>query len=76
MVYGEGYTNAVLYSGVVVEPSYTAEYFVVTEGINMDWNITTLQTIINLGLDFNNAHVQSFGGYHYHVTSSAYIDDM
>jgi hypothetical protein len=73
--YGQGYTTAVLFTGAVVEP-YTAEFFVGSNGINMDWNITTLQFTTNLGLDCNNAHVQPTGRYHYHGTPSAYIEDL
>ncbi|MCG8380474.1 MAG: YHYH protein [Proteobacteria bacterium] len=72
---GQGYTTAILFSGVVVEP-YTAEFFVGTSGTNMNWNITTLQSTTSLGLDCNNAHVQPTGRYHYHGTPSAYLDDL
>lgn len=73
--YGQGYTTAILFTGAVVEP-YTAEFFVGSNGINMDWNITTLQSTTSLGLDCNNAHVQPTGRYHYHGTPSAYIEDL
>jgi len=75
VVYGQGYTTAVFFTGAVVEP-YTAEFFVGSNGINMNWNITTLQSTTSLGLDCNNAHVQPTGRYHYHGTPSAYIDDL
>ncbi|MEM9361745.1 MAG: YHYH protein [Bacteroidota bacterium] len=70
---GQGYTTAVYFSGVVGEP-YTAEYFIGSDGtVNRDWNMTTLQSERNLGLDCNNAHVQPTGRYHYHGTPSNYI---
>ena len=73
---GAGYTTGVLFSGVAIEP-YTAEFFVGSDGtINRDWNITTLQSITNLGLDCNNAHVQPTGRYHYHGTPSNYINQL
>lgn len=75
VTFGQGYTTAILFSGVVVEP-YTAEFFVGSNGINMNWNITTLQSETSLGLDCNNAHVQPNGRYHYHGTPSAYLDDL
>jgi len=73
---GSGYTTGVLFSGVVIEP-YTAEFFVGSDGtINRGWNITTLQSTTDLGLDCNNAHVQPTGRYHYHGTPSNYVDRL
>lgn len=72
---GFGYTTAVLFSGIVVEP-YTAEFFEGSNGINRDWNQTVLQTTRDLGLDCNNAHVQPNGRYHYHGTPSAYLENV
>ncbi len=70
-----GYTFGVLFSGVAVDP-YTGEFFEGSNGINMDWNITTLQSTRSLGLDCNNAHVQPTGRYHYHGSPSKYIEDL
>ncbi len=73
---GQGYTFGVLFSGVAVDP-YTAEFFVGSTGtMNMEWNITTLQSTTDLGLDCNNAHVQPTGRYHYHGTPSNYLDGL
>ena len=72
---GQGYTTAVLFSGVSVDP-FTAEFFIGSNGINMNWNITTLQSTTSLGLDCNNAHVQPTGRYHYHGTPSAFLDAL
>lgn len=73
---GQGYDVAVLFSGVAVDP-YTAEFFRTSAGaVNRDWNITTLTTTVNLGLDCNNAHVQPTGKYHYHGTPSAFVADL
>ena len=75
VTYGMGYTFGVLFSGVAVDP-YTGEFFVGTNGVNMEWNITTLQSTTSLGLDCNNAHVQPTGRYHYHGTPNKFIDDL
>ena len=71
----QGYEFGVLFSGVTMDP-YTAEFFVGSSGVNMEWNITTLTTTVNLGLDCNHAHVQPTGKYHYHGTPSAYTNAM
>ena len=57
----QGYDMGVLFSGVSIEP-HTAEFFETSSGgFNRDWNITTLTSTVNLGLDCNNAHVQPTG---------------
>lgn len=73
---GQGFDTGILFSGVSIDP-YTAEFFMGSNGsMNMNWNITTLTTTENLGLDCNNAHVQPSGKYHYHGTPSAYLADL
>ena len=73
---GQGWVGGVLFSGVTTEV-YTAEFFVGTTGqTNMAWNQTTLQTVRDLGLDCNNAHVQPTGSYHYHGLPNAYGSDL
>jgi hypothetical protein len=73
---GQGYDTGILFSGVSLEP-FTAEFFIGKNGqINRKWNITTLTTTEDLGLDCNNAHVQPTGRYHYHGTPSAYLADL
>ena len=72
----QGYEFGVLFSGVTMDP-YTAEFFqTASGGTNRSWNITTLTSSVNLGLDCNNAHVQPTGKYHYHGTPSAFISDL
>ncbi|GAB5401039.1 MAG: hypothetical protein Aureis2KO_26240 [Aureisphaera sp.] len=71
----QGYEFGVLFSGVSMDP-YTAEFFIGTNGMNMEWNITTLTSTVDLGLDCNNAHVQPTGKYHYHGTPTAYASDL
>lgn len=73
---GQGYETGILFSGVSIDP-YTAEMFIGSDGqMNPQWNITTLTSTENLGLDCNNAHVQPTGKYHYHGTPSAYLQDL
>lgn len=72
----QGYDTGILFSGVSIDP-FTAEFFIGTDGrMNREWNITTLTTTENLGLDCNNAHVQPTGKYHYHGTPSAYLAEL
>jgi len=67
-----GWVNGVLFSGVGIEV-YTAESFTGFTGItNRQWNRNALQSVDDLGLDCNNAHVQPGGQYHYHGLPSAY----
>ncbi len=67
----QGYVNGVLFSGVGIEV-YTAESFTGFTGeTNQQWNRNALQSVDDLGLDCNNAHVQPGGQYHYHGLPSA-----
>ncbi|MCB0633505.1 MAG: YHYH protein [Saprospiraceae bacterium] len=50
-------------NGVKFEPE-TAERFVCETG--EVYRIEAMQDLVNLGLDFNHAHVQPTGAYHYH----------
>jgi len=50
-------------NGVKFEPQ-TAERFICETG--EVYRVEAFQELINLGLDFNNAHVQPTGAYHYH----------
>ena len=71
----KGKRIGVLFSGVEVDP-FTNEFFEGKKGRNQDWNITTLTSTYDLGLDCNNAHVQPGGKYHYHGTPNAYLDQL
>nr|WP_299341894.1 YHYH protein [Allomuricauda sp.] len=76
VTFGQGFTMSVYFSGVIGEP-YTAEFFMGSDGtLNREWNITTLQNQVNLGLDCNNAHVQPTGRYHYHGSPSNYASQQ
>ena len=59
-------TPGVAVNGVKFEPG-TAE--TVTCGSGETFRVEALQDIYDLGLDFNNAHVQPTGEYHYHGIS-------
>ena len=71
----QGYKGGVLMSGIQLE-TFTGEFFNSGGTINREWNITTLTTTRDLGLDCNNAHVQPTGLYHYHGTPSAYLEEL
>lgn len=73
---GQGWVNGVLFSGVGIEV-YTAESFTGFTGqTNREWNRNALQSVDDLGLDCNNAHVQPTGQYHYHGLPSAFGSDL
>ena len=52
----------------------TAEVVICDTGEN--YRVEAFQDLINLGLDFNNAHVQPTGAYHYHGTPTSVIEDL
>ncbi len=58
-------------NGVKFEPG-TAEVVICETGEN--YRVEAFQNLINLGLDFNHAHVQPNGAYHYHGTPTSVID--
>ncbi len=60
-------------NGVKFEPE-TAERFVCETG--EVYKIEAIQDLFNLGLDFNNAHVQPTGAYHYHGVSAELIKKL
>ncbi len=57
-------------NGVKFEPE-TAEVVRCETGEN--YRVEAMQTMINLGLDFNHAHVQPTGAYHYHGTPTGFL---
>ena len=59
-------------NGVKFEPE-TAEVVVCDTGEN--YRLEALQNVIDLGLDFNHAHVQPTGAYHYHGTPTSVIEN-
>ena len=60
-------------NGIKFEPG-TAEVVVCDTGEN--YRVEALQDVINLGLDFNHAHVQPTGAYHYHGTPTSVIEEF
>ncbi len=72
----EARTPGVAVNGVKFEPG-TAETVSCESGEN--YRVEALQDVYDLGLDFNNAHVQPTGEYHYHgiseLLAAAYSDD-
>lgn len=64
-------TPGVAVNGVKFEPA-TAETVTCASGETL--RVEALQDVYNLGLDFNNAHVQPTGEYHYHGISELLAD--
>ncbi len=60
-------------NGIKFEPG-TAEVVVCDTGEN--YRVEALQDVIDLGLDFNHAHVQPTGAYHYHGTPTSVIENF
>lgn len=58
-------------NGVKFEPE-TAEAFICETGER--YRIEAFQTLVNLGLDANHAHVQPTGAYHYHGVPTGLVD--
>ncbi|MEO7422646.1 MAG: YHYH protein [Ornithinibacter sp.] len=64
-------TTGIAINGVKFEPG-TAETITCDSG--EVYRVEALQDDYNLGLDFNNAHVQPDGEYHYHGVSELMVD--
>jgi len=64
-------TPGVTISGIKYEPD-TAERATCDTG--EQYSIEAIQDVTDLGLDFNNAHVQPTGEYHYHGVSDLLVD--
>lgn len=67
----EARTTGVAVNGVKFEPG-TAETLTCESGET--YRIEGLQEVYDLGFDFNNAHVQPTGEYHYHGVSDLLVD--
>ena len=63
--------TGVAINGVKFEPG-TAERITCESGER--FRVEGLQDVFNLGMDFNNAHVQPSGEYHYHGVSQLLVD--
>ncbi|GAA5219389.1 hypothetical protein GCM10025777_00190 [Membranihabitans marinus] len=68
------YVFGVAINGVKFEPSAN-EYFRHKENNqpNYEWTLEPLSDEVNLGEDYNNAHVQPNGEYHYHGTPTGLV---
>nr|WP_321233174.1 YHYH protein [uncultured Psychroserpens sp.] len=60
-------------NGVKFEPR-TAEVVICDTGEN--YRVEAFQNVIDLGLDFNHAHVQPTGAYHYHGAPTSVIETL
>lgn len=67
----DAHVPGVALNGVKFEPG-TAETFTCSSGET--YRVEAIQDLVSLGLDFNNAHVQPTGAYHYHGQSSLLAD--
>lgn len=65
--------SGVALNGVKFEPG-TAEVVECDTGEN--YRVEALQDVIDLGLDFNHAHVQPTGAYHYHGSPTSVIEEF
>jgi len=62
---------AMAINGVLMEPG-TGEFY--NNDRTSGWNYEALTGFLNLGADFNNAHVQPTGNYHYHGMPEGLIE--
>lgn len=67
---------AIVYNGVKFEPG-TAERAICDNDITYNIQAVGLADLVDIpqGLDFNNAHVQPWGEYHYHGTPESAVDN-
>ncbi len=74
---GPQYSFGVLLNGVEVDPvaaePWPHEGFMAAN-VNWQWNLEA--TMVQIGLDCNNAHVQPTGKYHYHGGPTLYLDNI
>ena len=74
---GPDYSFGIMFNGVEVDP-VAAEPWPhtkpVTSSHNWDWNLEA--SMVDIGLDCNNAHVQPTGKYHYHGTPGLYLASL
>jgi hypothetical protein len=57
--------SGIAINGVLFDPA-TAEHY--NNDPSSGWNLEAFNSLRSVGLDFNNAHVQPTGAYHYHGT--------
>lgn len=73
---GPSFSFGVVLNGVELDP-VAAEPFphegIMDPNVNWEWNLEA--TIVTIGLDCNNAHVQPNGSYHYHGPPMLYLEN-
>jgi len=74
---GPQYSFGVMLNGVELDP-VAAEPWphrgIMDPDVNWDWNLEA--SMVSIGLDCNNAHVQPNGKYHYHGDPTLYLDGI
>lgn len=74
---GPQYSFGILLNGVEVDPvaaePWPHEGFMAAN-VNWEWNLEA--TMVSIGLDCNNAHVQPSGKYHYHASPTLYMASL
>lgn len=74
---GPLYSFGILLNGVELDPvaaePWPHEGFMASN-VNWDWNLEA--TMVLIGLDCNNAHVQPTGKYHYHASPTLYLASL
>ena len=74
---GPAYSFGVLLNGVEVDP-IAAEPWphrgFMAANVNWQWNLEA--SMVQIGLDCNNAHVQPNGKYHYHARPTRYLEQI
>jgi hypothetical protein len=74
---GPAYNFGVLLNGVELDPvaaePWPHEGFM-APNVNWEWNLEA--TMVQIGLDCNNAHVQPSGKYHYHANPTLYLQNI
>ena len=74
---GPLYSFGILLNGVELDP-VAAEPWphegIMAPNVNWDWNLEA--SMVQIGLDCNNAHVQPNGKYHYHGSPTLYLQQL
>jgi len=77
---GPNYSFGILLNGVEVDPiaaepwPHTGSPGNFPDNVNWDWNLEA--SMVDIGLDCNNAHVQPTGKYHYHGIPKLYLETL
>ena len=77
---GPNYSFGILLNGVEIDPiaaepwPHTGRPGNFPDNVNWDWNLEA--SMVDIGLDCNNAHVQPTGKYHYHGIPKLYLETL